>query len=363
MDQIWWNHIIKARSFFEEIVSETVEGGSILLSLPDTIPWRNTLIDIVSERLRVENSKNNLDVIECPDMDPGEYLLEQYCKKEIRATYRYGVSYAKFLGLCQETVLNDRYLWISNISSKKIDEWINFVSEYQKNVKDKTPGIFILEVHDDILVKKNKKGIKGLAFNQSIGAYDKYAFCALAASQTTCKEYLRPFLAEIVSSVCGDDVELCAACVSYGKEFLESPIAVINKIVQNNYRSDGKKYIFNKNSDDIEEAVWESQLKYIFPLIEDYRKYFIRKYSNIIKNVLPLTTSYGEKVTCPEDVELGTLIYMVGKGDLNVSSREYTELERYRNARNKLAHMNLLDIDELNIILKIGKHTLKELNI
>gem|GEM_PF-6715874 len=27
MDQIWWNHIIKARSFFEEIVSETVGGG------------------------------------------------------------------------------------------------------------------------------------------------------------------------------------------------------------------------------------------------------------------------------------------------------------------------------------------------
>lgn len=360
MDQIWWNHIIKAHAFLEEIVSKTVEGSSILLSLPDTIPWRNTLIDIVSERLRVENSKNNLDVIECPDMEPGEYLLEQYCKKEIRATYRYGVSYAKFLGLCQETVLNDRYLWVTNIPSKKLDEWIDFVSEYQKNVKDKTPGVFILEVHDDTLAKKSKKGVKSLAFNQSISAYDKYAFCALAASQTTCKEYLRPFLAEAVSSVCGDDVELCAACVSCGKEFLESPIAVINRIIRDNYRSDGEKYTFNKDFNDIEGSIWESQLKYIFPLVEDYRKYFINRYSNAIKNVLPLTTSYGEKVTNPADVELGTLIYMVGKGDLNISSREYAELERYRNARNKLAHMNLLDIGEVEIILKAGKHTVSK---
>ena len=334
MDQIWWNHIIKAHAFLEEIVSKTVEGSSILLSLPDTIPWRNTLIDIVSERLRVENSKNNLDVIECPDMEPGEYLLEQYCKKEIRATYRYGVSYAKFLGLCQETVLNDRYLWVTNIPSKKLDEWIDFVSEYQKNVKDKTPGVFILEVHDDTLAKKSKKGVKSSAFNQSISAYDKYAFCALAASQTTCKEYLRPFLAEAVSSVCGDDVELCAACVSCGKEFLESPSAVINRIIRDNYRSDGEKYTFNKDFND--------------------------RYSNAIKNVLPLTTSYGEKVTNPADVELGTLIYMVGKGDLNISSREYAELERYRNARNKLAHMNLLDIGEVEIILKAGKHTVSK---
>ena len=87
-------------------------------------------------------------------------------------------------------------------------------------------------------------------------------------------------------------------------------------------------------------------------------KYFISRYSSAIKNVLPLTTSYGEKVTSPEDVELGTLIYMVGKGNLNISSREYSELERYRKARNKLAHMNLLDIDELDIILRTGKHTL-----
>ena len=89
-------------------------------------------------------------------------------------------------------------------------------------------------------------------------------------------------------------------------------------------------------------------------------KYFINRYSNAIKNVLPLTTSYGEKVTNPADVELGTLIYMVGKGDLNISSREYAELERYRNARNKLAHMNLLDIGEVEIILKAGKHTVSK---
>ena len=58
MEQIWWNHIIKVHSFLESIVTETVKGSSMLLSLPNSIPWRNTLIDIVSDRLRIENSKN-----------------------------------------------------------------------------------------------------------------------------------------------------------------------------------------------------------------------------------------------------------------------------------------------------------------
>ncbi|MCD8364011.1 MAG: hypothetical protein LUC98_13840, partial [Lachnospiraceae bacterium] len=357
MEQIWWNHIIKAHSFLEEIVSETVKGGSILLSLPDTIPWRSTLIDIVSERLRVENSKNKLDVVECPEMDPGEYLLERFCKKEIRARYRYGMKYAEFLGKCQETVLNDRYVWVSGISADKIDKWIEFVSDYQKKVKDKTPGIFILEVHDDALAKKSKKGIKNLIFNQSIGEYDKYAFCALAASQTSCKNFLRPYLAELVSSICGDDVELCAACVSCGGDFLKSPMDTINMIVGKSFRSDGECFTFSKDTEDVTGSIWECQIKYVFPLIEDYRKYFISRYAGAIKSVLPLTNSYGEKVTIPEDVEIGTLLYLTGKGDISISQREYAELERYRNARNKLAHMNILENEDLEVILKTGKHT------
>ena len=92
MEQIWWNHIIKAHSFLESIVTETVKGSSMLLSLPNSIPWRNTLIDIVSDRLRIENSKNKFEEIKCPDEEPGAYLLERFCKKEIRATYRYGMS-------------------------------------------------------------------------------------------------------------------------------------------------------------------------------------------------------------------------------------------------------------------------------
>lgn len=52
---------------------------------------------------------------------------------------------------------------------------------------------------------------------------------------------------------------------------------------------------------------------------------------------------------------LGTLFYMAGRGDITISSRESAELERYRDARNKLAHMNVLDNEELYMLLKAGK--------
>ena len=61
---------------------------------------------------------------------------------------------------------------------------------------------------------------------------------------------MRPYLAEVVSSVCGDDVELCAACVLRGMEFLSLPDQTINDIIESCHRSDGERYFFNKSKEE-----------------------------------------------------------------------------------------------------------------
>lgn len=356
MDQIWWNHIIKAHAFLENIVKEAAGGHSLLLTLPDSVPWKSTFLDLIREQLLMENPKNKLEVIECPEEEPGEFILQKYCKRETRAKYRYGVSYAQFLGKCQETVLNDRYIWVSDIPDEKVTKWLDFVSEYQKNVQDKTPGIFILEVYNDAMIRKSKKGIRSLGFEQNIGAYDKYAFCALASSETNCKEFLRPYLAEAVASVCGDDVELCAVCVAKGMEFLNVPYETIQKVTEDLVRSDGERYCFSKSQEEVDTLLWEAQLKYVFPLVENYRRYFVKKYYDFIKAALPINNGYGDQVMVPEEAELGNLMYLVERGGIPVSAEESMELKRYRKARNELAHMNLLSNEELCVILKAGKH-------
>jgi hypothetical protein len=204
--------------------------------------------------------------------------------------------------------------------------------------------------------RKSKKGIRSLGFEQNIGAYDKYAFCALASSETNCKEFLRPYLAEAVASVCGDDVELCAVCVAKGMEFLNAPYETIQKVTEDLVRSDGERYCFSKSQEEVDTLLWEAQLKYVFPLVENYRRYFVKKYYAFIKAALPINNGYGDQVMVPEEAELGNLMYLVERGGIPVSAEESMELKRYRKARNELAHMNLLSNEELCVILKAGKH-------
>lgn len=351
MDRLWWMNITKAHKFLEDIVSAAVEGRSIVLSLPLNTPWRSTLIDLVADRLRMENPKNRLEQFSCPEEEVGLFLLNKYVKKERRAKYRYGMTYAYFLGNCEDTVLNDRYIWVTDIPQDRYKEWLDFIAEYNENVKNKTPAIFILETHDEHLAKKAKKGIAKLAFDQNISAYDKFAFCALAATENACKDYMRPYLAELASIVCNEDIELCAECVTAGNEFLKNPTKTIRDIVANKCRSDGEKYTFSKSENDIKNRIWETQLKNVFPVIEKYRSYFIKRYEQQIKNGLPITNAFDEVVNNPEDVEIGTLVLMAGKGKLSLSNRDYQELLAFRDARNHLAHLGTLDFERVERLL------------
>jgi len=352
MEELWWNHITKAHKFMEDIVAAALEGTSIILSLPVNVPWRNALLELVEGRLKLGNPKNSFEVLKCPEEEAGLFLLNKFCKKERRASYRYGMTYAEFLGQCEDTVLNDRYVWVTDIPEAKYEEWLDFIITYHKNVTKKTPAVFILEINDVSFAKRAKKGIKKLIFDQNIGAYDKFAFCALAATENSCREYMRPYLAELAATICSEDIELCAECVRAGNIFIKEPSDTVSYMIKEKRRSNGQPYQLSKTDEEIRRLVWETQLKNVFPAIEKYRGHFIEKYRSQIKKALPISNSYGERVTVPEDVEIGTLLYLAGCGAVAVSSWEYEELERYRNARNKLAHLDILDPDDVDAVLK-----------
>lgn len=361
MDKIWWKNITKAHKLVDDIVENAAEGKSMLLSLPGTVPWKNTLVDMVEEELRLENPKNAFEYICCPEEEAGLYLLNHYCKKEKRATYRYGMTYAAFLGKCEDIVLNDRYIWVYDIPRNKYDEWVSFVVEYTKNVKEKTPAIFILEVQDENYVNQAKKGIKKLSFSQNIGEYDRFAFCALAATGKSCKEYVRPYLAQMAASICGEDIELCARCVDAGELFLKDPISAIQNIVQTKERSDGTPFVFSRSEDEILTSMWEAQLKCAFPVIEKYRSYFLKEHHEDVEEALqiPMVNSCGEKVEKPEDVEIGVLLFLAARGRITLDQKEHDGLKLFRDARNKLAHLEVLDLQDMEEILRVEKEVLE----
>lgn len=351
MDHIWWTQIPKANQFLHTVTNALLNGRSVILSVPAALPWRQTMHELVEQLLNEGNPLDRLVTFDCPAEDVGEYLFSHYCKKEKRATYKRGISYAAFLARSEALVLNSCYLWVQNIPGERLEEWTQFISEYNKSLPPhRPPALFLLETRDT----EQRKGIKGvqrLVFSEYFDEYDYFAFCALASADVSMASSLRTYLAELCSTLCGQDVELCAACIRRGKKFLEAPEAILDEIVGGEIRSDGSSFAISSEKDTVRELIWKSQVRALFPILQQFRSTLVGRHYREISLSLPITTPFGDVIDDPQDVELGPLISLAGRHCLSLSREEYDLLDLFRDVRNKLAHMKPVDFSAAHKVL------------
>lgn len=350
MMNIWWNQVTNAVQYVSEIKKSLLEEKSILLKYSSSMPWRECFEDSVKEAVKLQNSEKKF--VEVPAVtNPGEYLLNEFCKKEKRAEYRPSKGYSKFFAESEDIVLHDRYLWIEIDDEECLEKWLSFASEYIKERgKNSNRAVFILEWAEEGQVSV-KKGIKVYSFDDYIGEYDRLAFAVLASSSIKEDIFLKNYLVELAINTTGNDIELCSECVMGYKEFLRNPHGYIKTVLESKVRSDGSEYSYEMTQDEVNHLIWLAQIKTIYPHLEEYREEFVQRHANAISRQLPIQAPYGEIYSDPKDVELGTLIYMAGSGSLVLNQNEYEKLKRFKEARNKLSHLATLTFEEIKQLL------------
>ena len=195
--------------------------------------------------------------------------------------------------------------------------------------------------------------IRAIVYQKEIEYYDQYLFHMLAAASLKESAIFKQYLAEIVTLMISDDVELSAECIKRGQTFLENPVKTIQEIKKSELRSDGNEFVFAMSEKKIQERIWEAQIKIIFPVIEKKRNSLINRYRKEIEGLLPITGAYGEEVYELEEVEIGILSHLVTLGKLQVSSEDAKVISKLRNARNILAHIKTLSQKEIDEIFAL----------
>ena len=350
MDRIWWERVPNAMAFIHDITESLLTEKSVILQSEQVIPWYESMVSQIKESVMQQNSSKRFEVIRHVD-EPGRYLLQEFCKPEKRAAYRPVKTFSRFFAESDDIVLHARYLWVYVSSVEELEKWSAFVADYIKaRGKDKETAVFILEWQGE-RVNKSRKGIRIISFEDYINDYDRMVFSMLASSSVREPVEVKNYLAELASNMAGNDIELSAACVKNYKAFLRNPHGVINKIIENELRSDGTGFLFSGTKESVEYGIWRSQIKTIYPLIEAYRGLFVKKYNVAISKGLPITSAYGEVYRDPKDVELGTLVFMVDNGEVTIPNKEYSKLKLFKDARNRLSHLSVLSMEEIQMLL------------
>ena len=351
MDQVWWGRVPNAMAFIQNVTESLLAEKSVLIQSEQSMPWHDTMVDQIKESVMQKDSSKRFEVIRHTD-DPGPYLLNEFCKAEKRAAYRPTKSFARFLAESDDIVLHSRYLWVYPESAEDLDKWTAFASEYIKERgKNKETAVFIFEWQGE-KTKGSRKGIRSVSFDDYINEYDRMVFSMLASSSVKGALVIKNYLAELASNIAGNDIELLASCLQRHAEFLRDPYTVVREIADTEYRSDGSAYYYSGTIEDIEQCIWKAQIKTMYPLIEEFRGIFVEKHTVAISKELPISSSYGETYDDPKDVELGTLVYMADNGKILLNSIDYFRLKKFKDARNRLSHLNVLSVDEIRELIK-----------
>ena len=349
MQNIWWKQVTNAVNFVSDVKESLLEEKSILLKYSSGMPWRNQLVDEIMDTVKLQNSDKKF--ITVPNIeDPGKYLLKEFCKPEKRAEYRPSKGFARFFAESDDIVLHDRYLWIIVSTLDELNKWMTFISDYIKERGKKKKTAFILEWCGEDTISA-KRGIKLYSFDDYINEYDRMVFTMLAASSIKEHSFMKRYLAELVVNVAGNDIELAAECIKNHKAFLKNPAQFITATCKEQLRSNGEPFSYSKDATEVEHLIWLAQIKTVYPYLEEYRENFVQKYHHVITKQLPIQASYGEIYNDPKDVELGTLMYMVGLGYIMLKQTEYERLKRYKDARNSLSHLTALSVEEVRALL------------
>ena len=335
--KIWWEDLNGPRRLLLETAENLSGGKSIVLALPKSVPWLNIMRDVLEKLLRKGTQTIKVVYAENISAEPQEFVLKNFCANKDGFRPYSKKAYAKFLAESTGIALNDSCIWIRNATPAQIDSWIAFIADYQNFLDGKRGGVFLLETNYPL---NFKTGVEILSYNEKISGYDSFAFNIFAAADFANENHLmKQYLAELVSALTEGDVEFGAECIGRSDDFLKNPEEVFGDILWEG------KFTSGKSTDDIEQAIWMTQLKLIFPLVETFRRNFIRQYEDQIKNA-------SLYISAPEEVEIGQLYGLFNQRRWLINENDADDLEFYREVRNKLAHLRTLPFDELKKIFE-----------
>ena len=332
---IWWRQITGARNFLQKTADALSSGKSAVICLSEATPWQDDMREILTEFLNKKfGGMRVVRELDASGFDgaPAVVVFERFCSGNVKANFiPFGRNaHVKFLAERDDIILNNVCLWI-RAANAQAAKWYAFIADYHKFGGK---GIFLLETTAADF--GGRAGIEIFSFETEVSEYDCFAFNIFLAGQFgTGGQFLKRYLAELAANATGFDVESGARCIKRGSDFLKNPADVLT----------------NKSSEEVNRAVWVTQLKLIFPQLEIFRRDFVKKYEPQIERLLPCSLGGGKIIYTPDEAELGELYSMLSSESWRLSSDDWERLKIYREARNTLAHLGTLTLSQVETIL------------
>ena len=346
LGELWWTRLVNSVRFLDAVKDELFNGKSVVMSFDNEIPWQDFMVETLEQQLSFLTETHMFKIHDVSDVKdkPGEFLFKNYCSEYDR-THNYwpSMTYEAFLASNQNSPLKHRVVCISGVTSANANAWLKTVNDYLDCCNDEEHGVFVLITQG--MPTASSKYVETVRYTDYVSEYDCLMLCMTVLSSEKCTPEQKRYVSEAASSIARGNIHVAGALASAGYQLALSPYETASYALR---ECDVKIISLHER---VKVGIWKTQIKLVFPKLEDFRREIIIKYKTKLQEYLPITSSSGERVDKATDLELGQLYFICGKSSI-LEKKEFEMLKKMREARNKLAHQDVLTITQL-----------KELNI
>lgn len=381
-EEFWWNNITGAHVVVSKVADALLENKMVILKVPSDLPWRHSMRSSIQAAFQgrtdaIDVSISSIDVVDDNpnDLEPGRFLLQKYASPSISMGYREKSKVSIQDYIAQKDVIKNRIIWVKGLDGANANKWMKFCKGFTP--KSAAEGLFVLEVHGEI-APLGGKFMEYIDFSDCVSSYDVQLFNSFVLNEDEGLAYgsdlWKRYISTTAAMVCDVDAEISEWLLSEVDFRQESAIDGIGRIVEQGVFSrrgteEGSNHVLwlyrnNKNAE-LKHRVWASQVQVLFPIIEMERIELISKYRDEISKALADNhiTQYGELISDPMEVELGSLCYMMShrQDQDHYMYKLYIpdEADRERisflhDCRNSIAHASICEPEQVRRLLEKG---------
>ena len=351
IEEIWWKRLTNPSDFAEDIICSALDGKSVFVLYEKEIAWKNELIQNVVENIEKDspNMKTNSDTPSV-NAEPYSYIMSKYCSDEERNHYWPSAenTVAKFLAKSSKAALNKSNVILDISSCREPEKWIDFAEEYHSYFDEYDEhGVFVFFIRDsDGYIKEyiEEKECRSeyMSYDGSIHDFDILMLCMTILSEQNCSIQQKQYIAETAVALAEDDAETAGRLAEYKGSLPVNTLNITKKIFRE----------YGISCEDIEtrvkKALWKAQVKVLFPIIEQYRSRFISENADILKGYkLNIYKTYSIF-----ELEIGQLYHLCYSNDV-LPKKELKFLEKVKDARNKLAHLDVVSYNDVSLLMEM----------
>ncbi len=388
--RIWWDEITGPLTLVRRLADHIQAAKSILLCVPDDLPWRQQMRLSVERVLRGTDKELLIWCIDCENdcqqfmnedgtMDVAGFLLHERAVPEIRNGYRKTSGLTKQQYMIKNGVLRDRVVWVKGLDNKQTKSWLDFCDGYV--ARSQYDGIFVIESYDEShdITAENMVSLNYLDY---VSRYDALLFNNMIVADLPLKEEWKSYISTVSTLTCNLDVELAYSFIS-STDFATTDIIDAIKSVSQTSEFSNRYFAPHLDKDHpfalirmnrteaIRKRIWKAQLQTLYPLLEIERVSFVDHYAQEIREGFSLEYSdkydkkhkidqYGDELKDPYEAEIGTLyrmhkLYVSGEYGRHIlpipMESDRDRLTLIHDIRNLLAHVSVCTVDQVNQFL------------